>query len=79
MVRGPREELEHWRQRLPSRLAPQRFTLWIPNEAAGLPGLLGERKPLEGTTAYLCSGTQCRAPVSDPRELERLISGSSGS
>jgi uncharacterized protein YyaL (SSP411 family) len=79
VVRGSREELVQWRQRLPSRLAPRRFTLWIPNEAAGLPGLLAERKRREGVTAYLCSGTHCRAPVSDPRELERLIAGSSGS
>ncbi len=75
VVRAPQQELERRRQRLSSRSAARRFTLWIPNEAAGLPGLLAERKPKGTAIAYLCSGTQCKAPVSDPQELERLISG----
>ncbi len=75
VVRAPQQELERRRQRLSSRSAARRFTLWIPNEAAGLPGLLAERKPKSTVIAYLCSGTQCKAPVSDPQELARLIYG----
>ena len=73
VVRGLQEELEQWRKRLPPRLLPRRLVLWIPSEAAGLSGLLAERKPRKGVTAYLCSGTHCQAPVSDPRELEQLL------
>ena len=48
--------------------------------------ILGTRGPVEafaktlpakdGPTVYLCTGTACRAPTSDPAEVRKLVSSS---
>jgi hypothetical protein len=51
------------------------LALAIPADAEGLPGLLNERKPLDETVAYVCSGQTCQAPVADLAEFERMMQG----
>ena len=50
--------------------APARLVVAIDRDEAGLPGLLAERKPVDGeTVAYRCVGTHCELPVNT---LEKL-------
>jgi len=38
-----------------------------------LPGLLAQRRPQPGGVAYLCRGTTCLAPITDPLELTAAL------
>jgi len=64
ILRGEPEQLRQWQE----ACAEGRYTLRqlcfaIPNHATDLPGFLAERKPQGNIVAYLCSGTQCSAPI----------------
>lgn len=72
IIRADADTLQNWRALVSEGYHPRRFTLLIPREATGLPGLLGARETDE-QAAYLCSGSQCLAPVSSPQELARLL------
>ena len=70
VIRGPAELIEPWRKACASEYAPRRLTLAIPNDAQDLPEFLALRQPLEqGVVAYLCSGSQCSAPITELDEL----------
>ncbi len=72
VIRG--DESETWRDAAAKLYSPSRFVFAIPMDVAGLPGALGERKPVEGeTVAYRCKGTHCDLPVSDWRSFARLL------
>jgi hypothetical protein len=45
----------------------------IPADAAGLPGVLAQRKPRKGGIAYVCTGLSCRAPIHSPRKLAAAL------
>jgi uncharacterized protein len=40
----------------------------LADDVAGLPGVL-DKPPGKTTTAWLCQGTQCLPPITDPAEL----------
>jgi uncharacterized protein YyaL (SSP411 family) len=54
---------------------PHRLTFAIPDAATDLPGLLAERRSAGGAVAYVCSGTQCRAPITTKNELATALAG----
>jgi len=76
VVRGDEATLAAWQQRCLRHYAPQRLVVAIPEEATALEGLLAERRALNGTTAYLCTGNACRAPITDLAVLEKELADS---
>ncbi|HXH03750.1 MAG TPA: thioredoxin domain-containing protein [Candidatus Competibacteraceae bacterium] len=72
ILRGPEAELAAWRAACAREFAPRRLVLAIPTDAPDLPFALADKAPLSGTavTAYVCTGTQCSAPVTT---LEALL------
>ncbi|MCG8429500.1 MAG: thioredoxin domain-containing protein [Chromatiales bacterium] len=74
IIRGTADELTRWHQRAIEHYAPRRLVLAIPDDAEGLTGLLAERKSLDGTCAYICSGTQCEAPLEEFEQFSERLS-----
>ena len=73
VVRGTVKAIEAWRNRTIKYFAPGRMSFAIPADALGLPGMLADRKALNETCAYICSGHQCEAPIMAFEEFsERL-------
>ena len=71
VIRGPADQLEAWRKACAHDFAPRRLTLAIPNDASDLPPFLALRQGRDdGVVAYLCSGSQCSAPIT---ELDALV------
>ena len=63
IIRGSGESLEQWRRNASGCFAPGRFIVAIPEDERQLPGLLEQRKAEDKTLAYICQGTQCKAPI----------------
>jgi len=57
---------------------PRRVVFAIPDDAAGLPPALADKRPGPGTLAYLCRGTSCSAPVTTLGELRRALESAPG-
>ncbi|MEK7321863.1 MAG: thioredoxin domain-containing protein, partial [Pseudomonadota bacterium] len=70
VLRGEGEPLKIWQARAQRFYAPRRFTLAIPNDARNLPGALAERGARGTVTAYVCTGIQCSAPITELSALE---------
>ena len=62
VIRGTQAQLERWRIAAQAEPRAARLTFAIPDDATALPGLLGARQSVGRTVAYVCSGTECRAP-----------------
>ena len=70
VIRGGDADIAEWRDQLAKIYAPSRVLLAIGEDEEALPGLLAERKPLDGkTVAYRCIGTHCELPVTSLKEL----------
>ena len=70
VIRGDTANLAKWQQQLSRIYAPSRLVVAISRDESELPGLLAERKPVDGdTVAYRCVGTHCELPVN---KLEKL-------
>jgi len=68
VLRGTGDDTAAWQNELRTRYLPAVMTIVLADDAAGLPDTLD--KPRSGrTTAWLCHGTQCLAPITDPGEL----------
>ncbi len=74
IVRGARAALRPWIERCSADYAPTRLVLGIPSDARALRGALAayHAEP-ERVVAYVCSGTQCSAPVESIAELDQLL------
>jgi len=70
VLRGESGPLRIWQARAGRFYAPRRYTLAIPNDARTLPGALAECSARGAVTAYVCTGTQCSAPISELNALE---------
>jgi uncharacterized protein YyaL (SSP411 family) len=69
VVRGPDGEARRWRRELAARYAPQTMVIEIAPAVSGLPPVLD--KPAGGrTSAWVCEGTVCLAPID---RLETLV------
>ena len=71
VLRGEVAEIESWRNSARKIYAPSRIIVAIPANESDLPGLLAERKAIDGEVlAYRCEGTRCDLPV---KSLEALV------
>jgi uncharacterized protein YyaL (SSP411 family) len=74
VLRGAANEVETWRQSAGKLYAPSRLVVAIANTEKDLPGLLAERKAVDGETlAYRCVGTHCELPVKSWAALAALL------
>ena len=73
VLRGGSELLERWRTRALVGYSPGRQVVAVPSDATRLPGLLAERVARGETTAYVCAGTRCEAPVSEYSAFETVV------
>ena len=73
VIRCQGDEEAAWRDALREAKAARADAFLIPADAAALPGVLAQRKPVAGGVAYLCTGLSCRAPIQAPRELEAAL------
>ena len=62
------DSLELWRQTVQRKFRPCRMVLAIPADAR-LNGLLATRVPRGQAVAYMCTGGECRMPISSLPEL----------
>jgi uncharacterized protein len=68
VLRGARDGTEKWQEALRPRYLPDLMTIVLNDDVADLPEVLA--KPhAEKTTAWLCHGTQCLAPITRIEEL----------
>jgi uncharacterized protein YyaL (SSP411 family) len=70
IIRG--DEADEWREELQKLYAPRRLIFAIPSDARDLPPALADKKPLERTVAYVCTGMTCSAPVLSLEALSAL-------
>ncbi|MBI2970760.1 MAG: thioredoxin domain-containing protein, partial [Gammaproteobacteria bacterium] len=75
ILRGPEAALADWRSRCADSLNIRTRLYAIPSDERRLPGLLAERRPVDGVTAYVCEGFQCSAPIHDVEELAAALKG----
>lgn len=77
IIRGPRAEIERWRDSAAKLYAPRRLVFAIDEETQDLPGALAERKALPGETiAYCCTGSRCSLPLKSWEALAATLSES---
>jgi len=77
VIRGATDEIARWRDSASKIYAPRRLVFAIPDDEAGLPGALDDRKPVDGeTVAYRCLGTHCEMPVTSWEALAGQLAGS---
>jgi hypothetical protein len=69
VVRGIEASLAEWQSRIDTGFNPRRLLFFIADGIDRLPGLLQTRAPSGATTAYLCRGVECLAPIQDIEEL----------
>jgi uncharacterized protein YyaL (SSP411 family) len=73
VLRGPPKELREWQTLAQDAYHPHRLVFAIPNAAKDLPGVLAERRGTRGAVAYVCTGTECRAPIASKEELTAAL------
>ncbi|HVN43604.1 MAG TPA: hypothetical protein VMT50_12540, partial [Steroidobacteraceae bacterium] len=73
ILRGPDPDIAVWRTELDKLYDPRRVVLAIPAGAADLPPGLADKRPLEGTVAYVCRGTSCSTPARSLGDLLREL------
>jgi uncharacterized protein YyaL (SSP411 family) len=73
ILRGKIDAIREWQARAQSGYHPQRLTFAIPDDAEGLSGLLATRNATAAPVAYVCSGTECRAPIDVLEELTATL------
>ncbi len=65
VLRGEQTDMARWQARALTAYAPGRLSVAIPSQETGLPAGLAARAAADGVVAYICSGSQCRAPTND--------------
>jgi len=73
VLRGESETLRVWQSACQTGYTPQRLTVAIPTDAQDLPGILAKRKAQGAAVAYVCTGVQCSAPISDLDALKAIL------
>jgi len=73
IIRGDAAEAEQWARSLRALYAPNRLIFAVPRDTADLPSALADKPAGPKTTAYLCTGMTCSAPLTELSELARLL------
>jgi uncharacterized protein YyaL (SSP411 family) len=73
IIRGDAAESERWGRSLRALYAPNRLIFAIPTDTPNLPPAVADKAARPTTTAYLCTGMTCSAPLSDLGELARKL------
>jgi len=72
VLRGPNSETSAWQSALRARYLPNVITITLTDEVEYLPEALAKPRG-EKTTAWLCHGTQCIPPITEPDELLKQL------
>lgn len=73
IIRGDAADAARWARSLSALYAPTRMLFAIPGDAGDLPPSLADKRMAASTTAYLCTGMTCAAPVTDLAALARQL------
>jgi uncharacterized protein len=73
IIRGAADDVRRWSQSLSALYAPTRMIFAIPSDIADLPPALADKRPGPATTAYLCTGMTCSAPLTDLGDIVRQL------
>ena len=73
IIRGAADEAQRWARELGALYAPTRMIFAIPDEAPDLPAALAAKRADNGTTAYVCSGMTCSAPLTNLPDIARRL------
>ena len=73
VMRGDPGALADWQRYVSAGYNPGRTSYLIPNEIEDLPRLLKTRVPRGEAVAYVCQGTECRAPITTLEELAAVL------
>jgi hypothetical protein len=73
IIRGEAAQAERWSRELGALYAPTRMIFAIAKDAAELPPALADKPAGASTTAYLCTGMACSAPLNDLGEIVRTL------
>ncbi|CAK0760943.1 Thioredoxin domain-containing protein [Gammaproteobacteria bacterium] len=77
ILRGEPESLAFWMARTAHQYTPRRLIFAIPSITSDLPAALSIRVPHATTVAYICTGSVCAAPITDPDILEAVLTSMS--
>jgi len=73
IIRGAAAEAGRWAREVGVLYAPSRMVFAIPHDAADLPPALAAKPGGPDTTAYVCTGMTCTAPIADLRTLAAAL------
>ena len=73
VLRGDLNLLAPIKQLANSRYSPGLLSLAIPDDISDLPAGLAEKKSLGPVTGYVCEGSSCQSPQTDPGSLETFV------
>ena len=73
VVRGTVTAAARWARELGALYAPARMIFAIPDDVGPLPAALAQKCPGAVTTAYVCTGMTCSAPLTDLRDIVRRM------
>ena len=74
IIRGAKSDIENWQKIFQSSYKPNISIYAIPLDCENLPPALSTKVGNDkGVVAYICEGMQCRAPVDDIKQLEKVI------
>jgi hypothetical protein len=73
ILRGPDAEMRRWRRELACRYAPRTMMIAIGATASGLPPVLAKPAGVR-TSAWVCEGTRCLAPIDRLEDLLEQVS-----
>jgi len=75
VLRGPPDAMAEWRAHC-NGYHPDRQVFAVPEQTTEpLPGIIADMTNRGETTAYVCRGTACSAPITDPSTFKQHVTG----
>lgn len=78
VIRGSTTDLYSWQSRIAPLYSPRAQCYTIESSQEGLPAGLAQKPAAESISAYICEGTQCRAPITDINVLQSRLAPTNG-